>query len=128
MPRSDPGRSDPGHRPDPAEVLTKAVLRASELLGVAQKDLAHVLGVSAASISRMPARTIDPASKEGELAVLFVRLFRSLDALLGGDAEKCKRWLHAYNDHLLGTPAELIHKVTGLNHVVEYLDAMRGKL
>jgi hypothetical protein len=113
----------------PARVLTKATLRAAERLGVADAALARVVGVSASSVSRMRSgRTIDPAHKEGELALLFLRLYRSLDALLGGDGESCRRWLHARNAHLGGVPAEVIQTVNGLVHVTQYLDAMRGKL
>ena len=62
-----------------------------------------------------------------ELAALFLRLFRSLDALVGGDETRSRAWMHAHNHHLNGTPAELVRSVSGLVHVVEYLDAMRGK-
>ena len=117
-------------QPQAAGVLTRAVLRASDILGLAQKELAGVLGVSAASLSRLykGARLIDPRSKEGEIAVLFLRVFRSLDALMGGSEEKSRRWLHAENVHLGGIPVRLIETVPGLVHVVEYLDAMRGSL
>ena len=116
------------HRtPEPDQVLSKAVLRAADRLEVSAKDLAGVLGVSPASLSRLRGqRTIDPESKEGELALLFLRAFRSLDALLGGDRDQCRAWLHSYNDHLAGAPAELLRSVSGLVRVVEYLDAMRG--
>lgn len=118
-----------GKTPDPAATLTKAFLRAAAALGVSQRELAQLLGVSAASVSRLfRDRTIAVASKEGELAILFVRLFRSLDALLGGDDIAAKRWYRAHNDHLGGIPAELVSSVTGFVHVIEYLDAMRGKL
>ncbi len=116
--------------PQAAGVLTRAVLRASDILGLAQKELAGVLGVSAASLSRLcnGARLIDPKSKEGEIAVLFLRVFRSLDALMGGSEEKSRQWLHAENLHLGGFPVRLIETLSGLIHVVEYLDAMRGSL
>jgi len=111
-----------------ATVLTRAVTRGAVALGLSQKTVAETLGISESSVSRMMrGRTIDPATKEGELAVLFVRLYRSLDALLGGDDEQARRWIHAENHHLNGTPADLIRSVTGLMHVTEYLDAMRGK-
>jgi hypothetical protein len=109
-------------------VLTRAALRAADLLGVARKDLAVVLGISASTVSRLDDRPLDPARKEGELAVLFVRLFRSLDALLGGNADKARQWMHATNRHLGGVPAERIRTVTGLVDAIEYLDAMRGKV
>ncbi|MDX1388114.1 MAG: antitoxin Xre-like helix-turn-helix domain-containing protein [Acidobacteriota bacterium] len=109
-------------------VLTRAVVRAAQALGLAQKTLAAMLGVSEATVSRLArGRMIDPRSKEGELAVLFVRLFRSLDAMVGGDVDKARLWMHAGNRHLDGTPVELIRTVSGLLHVTEYLDALRGK-
>jgi Protein of unknown function (DUF2384) len=107
-------------------VLTRAVARAGARLGFAQKDLAAVLGVSASTVSRFAQRPLDPRSKEGELAVLFVRLYRSLDAMVGQD-EAARAWMHAENTHLGGVPARLALSVTGLVHVLEYLDAMRGK-
>jgi hypothetical protein len=115
--------------PDANAVLTKAVLAASELLGLRNRDLALVLGSSEASVSRLSGRRlIDAASKEGELALLFLRLFRSLDALVGGDAAKARAWLHADNTHVGGVPAQRIKGVEGLVDVVQYLDAMRGRL
>jgi transcriptional regulator with XRE-family HTH domain len=116
-------------QPSPAAVVTKATERAAELLGLSGRELAAVLGVSASSWSRTLAgrRTIDPASKEGELALLFLRVFRSLDALLGGDAGKCRRWLRAHNDHLAGVPAALLQTTPGLVRVADYLDALRGQ-
>jgi transcriptional regulator with XRE-family HTH domain len=122
-------RSAAALSPDPAAVLTKAVLSAAARLGLRQSDLAAVLGASEASISRLQrGRAIDPESKEGELALLFLRLYRSLDALVGGDDAQAQRWLHAENDHLGGVPAQRVTTVQGLVGVVEYLDAMRGRL
>lgn len=119
----------PASASTPARVLTKAVLRAAGLLALSQKALAPILGVSAATVSRLGrSKQIDPASKEGELALLFVRLYRSLDTLVGGDADKARRWLWADNLHLGGVPAERIASVTGLVDAVSYLDALRGKL
>jgi hypothetical protein len=112
----------------PGAVLTKATLRAARLLGLTDAALGAILGISGASVSRLGAasRAIAPADKEGQLAVLFLRMFRSLDALLG-DADSCRAWLHAENSHLGGVPAGLIRSVEGLVHVTQYLDALRGK-
>ena len=112
-----------------ARVLAEAVLRAATLLGLTQKQLAAILGVSEASVSRLDrGRGIEPATKEGELAALFLRMWRSLDALVGGEDEKARAWFHAENHHVRGVPAERVQRVTGLVDVAEYLDAMRGKL
>jgi hypothetical protein len=123
------GYSRPDPNLDPGVVLTKAVLSAAQRLGVRNRALAVALGSSEASISRLQhGRFLDPESKEGELAVLFLRLYRSLDALVGGEDEKARRWLHAANEHLRGIPADRIRTVEGLVDVVQYLDAMRGRL
>lgn len=115
-------------RPDPATVLAKAVLAAAGRLGLRNRHLAAILGSSEASVSRLQyGRALDPVSKEGELALLFLRLYRSLDALVGGDAEKARAWLRARNAHLSAVPLECIQSVAGLVRVDEYLDAVRGK-
>jgi hypothetical protein len=114
---------------DQAAVLTKAVRAAAQRLGVRNSDLAAILGASEASISRLSGdRTVRPGSREGELAALFIRLFRSLDALVGGDDAKARIWFHADNTHLGGAPAARVRTIEGLVDVVHYLDAMRGKL
>lgn len=115
-------------RPDPGAVLTKAVLRATNLLGLSSAALARVLGVSEASVSRLAAgaRTIDPESKEGELALILVRVYRSLDALVGTDDAQRKAWMEGYNRALNGRPRELIQRADGLVAVISYLDAMRA--
>jgi hypothetical protein len=116
-------------RVEPAAVLTKAVLAAAARLGLRHRELAAVLGTSEASVSRLGrSREVEPASKEGELALLFVRLFRSLDALVGGNEVQARSWLHSENAHVGGVPAERIRGVEGLVEVVQYLDAMRGRL
>ena len=115
--------------PEPAAVLTKAVLAATRRLGLRNRDLSAIIGASEASVSRLSgSRAIEPDSKEGELARLFLRMFRSLDALAGGDEAKARMWLHAENTHVGGVPAKLIRRVEGLVDVVQYLDAMRGRL
>lgn len=115
--------------PEAGPVLAKAVLSAAERLGVRARHLATIIGSSEASISRLQRdRGLDPDTKEGELALLFLRVYRSLDALMGGDDAKSRAWLHAQNDHLGGVPAERIRTVEGLVDVLQYLDAMRGRL
>ncbi|BDG08646.1 MbcA/ParS/Xre antitoxin family protein [Anaeromyxobacter paludicola] len=119
----------PANTPEPSAVLTKATLRAASSLDVSNAELAKIIGVSAASVSRLrsSARTIAPGTKEGELALTFLRLYRSLAALLA-DPAKCRSWFHSQNHHLGGVPAELVRRVEGLVDATQYLDAMRGKV
>jgi transcriptional regulator with XRE-family HTH domain len=117
-------------QPQAAAVLGKALVRAARTLGLSQADVAFVLGTSKASISRTFSgeRGLDPASAEGRNALLFVRVFRSLDALVGGNPEKARFWLYARNRHLDAAPARLLATTQGLVHVADYLDALRGTL
>lgn len=114
--------------PDAAVVLTKATLRAAEQLGLNNSELAAVIGISEATVSRLKAsgRPISPVSKEGELALLLIRVFRSLDPLTGGDERKRKNWMGSYNKALLGHPNQLIRKADGLVRTLSYLDGMRA--
>ena len=109
-------------------ILSKAVLRAAQMLGLSSASLARILGVSEASISRLAAgtRAIDRKGKEGELALLLVRVYRSLDALVGTDAAQRKAWLHSHNRALNARPADLLERADGLVAVLAYLDAMRA--
>ena len=113
---------------DQAAVLTKATLRAATQLGLTNKLLATVIGVSGATVSRM--RSGDYALQRGqksfELAVLFVRLYRSLDAIVGGDDAVAGTWLKSRNTTLDAEPLVLIQTVPGLMNVIQYLDARRA--
>ncbi|MGO4869664.1 MAG: antitoxin Xre/MbcA/ParS toxin-binding domain-containing protein [Roseiarcus sp.] len=115
-------------RPDRGVVLTKAVVRAAERLDVKARLLAAVLGVSEATVSRMKKGdfTLEAGAKPFELAVLFVRLFRSLDAIVGGDEAVARSWLANPNLALDGRPIEKIRTVVGLIDVIAYLDARRA--
>jgi hypothetical protein len=117
-------------RPAEGPVLTKAALRAADALNVTAKTLAAVIGVSEATVSRMRKGdfALEPGSKPFELAVLFIRLFRSLDAIVGGDETVARAWLKNANTALGGTPAEKIRTIPGMIDVIAYLDARRAPL
>jgi len=111
-----------------AAILTKATLRAASRLGLTNKSLATVIGVSEATVSRMRSEnyTLQPGQKPFELAVLFVRLYRSLDAIAGGDDAVASSWLKSPNAVLNTQPITLIQTVPGLMNVIQYLDSRRA--
>lgn len=110
--------------------LVKATVRAAGLLGLTQAELAPVLGVSRATVSRMAAgeHLLAPEQKAWELAALFVRLFRSLDALVGSNEAQARAWLNSENVALGAAPKQLIPRAEGLVRVIQYLDAARGRI
>ena len=122
-----PSRAAPKAASAPA-VVTKAVKRAAERLELPNRILAAVLGLSEATVSRMGSGTyqLDAGTKPFELAVLFLRLFRSLDGITGGDATVARAWLRNENTALGAKPITLIESVAGLVNVVAYLDARRA--
>jgi Protein of unknown function (DUF2384) len=113
---------------DQAAVVTKATLRAASQLGLTNKALATVIGVSEATVSRMRSEdyTLQLGQKPFELAVLFVRLYRSLDAIVVGDDAVAGSWLKNHNAVLDAEPIALIQTVPGLMNVIQYLDARRA--
>lgn len=116
-------------RPAPDAVLAKAVLRAAEQLGLKQGELAAVLGVHRTAVSRLKSKpALDPASKQGELALLLIRLARALYALTGGDEEWIRHFMRSPNRLSGGVPAQQITRIQGLLTVVQLVDALRGKL
>lgn len=113
-----------------ANTLTKAVIRAAGILQIRQASVARILGVSPATVSRLYAGNylLSPErGKEWEFALLFVRLFRSIDAILG-HGDSALKWLAGHNTALNGRPAELIESTEGLVRVLHYLDAHRGRI
>ena len=123
-----PTKSRPVSAADKAGVLTKATLRAATQLGLTNKALATVIGVSEATVSRMRSGDyiLQLGQKPSELAVLFVRLYRSLDAIVGGDDAVAGSWLKNRNSALDDEPLTLIQTVPGLMNVIQYLDARRA--
>ena len=111
-----------------AAVVGKALTRAAERLDLSNRVLAGVIGLSEATVSRLGsgAYQLDPAGKPFELAVLFLRLFRSLDGISGGDVTVARQWLRNDNTALGAAPLTLIGSVAGLVNVVAYLDARRA--
>ena len=109
-------------------VLTRAVVRASQLLGITQSCVAQTLGVRESTASRMFAGNyrLDPGRKEWEFAALFVRMFRSLDSIVGND-EAARVWLTSVNHALGARPVDLIPRAEGMVRVIFYLDAARER-
>lgn len=123
-------KPQPSGLPDESSVLTRAVTRAAALLGLTQRQVAETLGLSGPTASRLFSgkyRLSPNRAKEWELAVLFVRLFRSLDALWGHEGT-ARAWLDSYNTALGAAPLELIRSAAGLVRVVDYLDHARGRV
>jgi len=122
--------------PDPLDsrgestVLSRAVVRATDYLGLSNKIVGQIIGISDASVSRMRAGsyTLPLGSKQFELAQYLVRLFRSLDAMTGSDDAASQSWLRTPNIVLEGKPIDLILTAQGLLTVLAYVDSRRAPI
>lgn len=116
--------------PDRGSTLTAAVARIAEFWGLSNAKLGTILGVSAPTVTRLKRGTaaLDPASKSFEAGQFLLRLFRSLDAMLGSDDAAAKRWLTTPNLDLGGKPIDEIDTMRGLITVCDYVDFYRARV
>ncbi|WP_228272854.1 helix-turn-helix domain-containing protein [Acinetobacter junii] len=100
---------------NPKVVLAKALLNTADQLGLKQAQVASVIGVHRSSISRLKAKPIlDSATKQGELALLLIGIYRAVYALNGGDPEWIHHFMNSYNDTTREVPikqGEFKHEV-----------------
>lgn len=111
-------------------VLNKAVKNAALYLSLSQSELHKIVGSSTPQLSRLfnsNTPCIKENTKEWECAVLFIRVFRSLEAIIGEDPKQLHEWLYSYNHYFGEAPIEKLKNVQGLTEVVQYLDAIRGR-
>jgi uncharacterized protein (DUF2384 family) len=115
---------------DDSRILTVAVAKVADLWGLSNAKLGVVLGLSSATASRLRSEQtrLDPVSKSFEVGQFLVRLFRSLDALMGSDDAAARSWLSAANLDLEARPIELIDSFKGLIKVCDYVDAYRARV
>ncbi|HAT3877927.1 antitoxin Xre/MbcA/ParS toxin-binding domain-containing protein [Legionella brunensis] len=111
-------------------VLTKAICNLSKYYSLSGKELSEIIGISESTASRLNQgkKLISPQTKEGEMALLLVRIYRSLNAMVGNNHEKARLWLNNKNKYFQKKPLEEMKTIPGLISVLNYLDAMRGKL
>lgn len=128
--RAAPTASSVPDRSDAAAVVSKAVVCTAATLGLTNAGLAKVLGLSPASASRLRESTyvLPLDSKPYESALLLIRLFRGLDAMMGGEEQASQSWMQTPNRALDGAPVDRITSITGLVETVAYVDATRARV
>ena len=112
------------------KLLTSAISKIAAYWGLSNVKLSSVLGLSEATISRLRSGKtfLDPASKSFEAGQFLLRLFRSLDALMGSDDDAATSWLTSHNLDLEARPIDLIDSFKGLLTVCDYVDAHRARV
>lgn len=116
---------------DRSRVLSTAVAEAARRLGLGSTDLNAIIGTSQPSASRLlnGKYFIPEGGKTWELSAHFIRLYRSVSSLVGGNDELARSWLKSGNQAFDNRhPLEVVKRVDGLLHVCEYLDAHRARV
>lgn len=116
---------------DRSRVLSTAVVEAARRLGLGSTELTAIIGTSQPSASRLlnGKYFIPEGSKTWELSAHFIRLYRSISSLVGGNDELARSWLKSGNQAFDNRhPLEVVKRVDGLLHVCEYLDAHRARV
>lgn len=121
-------RPDLKKLPEESRVLSSAVRQIAEYWQLTNEQLAAVLGLSPATVSRLRTGTyqLKAGDKAFELGQYLVRLFRSLDAIMGSDDEAAASWLRTANLDLDGRPIDRIASIRGLMDVADYVDDFRA--
>ena len=68
-------------------VLSKALCNLAKFYSLTGKDLSKIIGISEPSASRLGQgkKLISPHTKEGEMALLLLRIYRSLNDMVGNN-------------------------------------------
>ncbi|MET0514732.1 MAG: MbcA/ParS/Xre antitoxin family protein [Nitrospiraceae bacterium] len=109
-------------------LVSKALLNAARRLEMTNIELAQIVGISESKLSRMDRQEafVSRSGKEFDLALLFIRLYRSLDAITGGDRVTSAAWIRNPNKAFNNVPIVRMKSLEGLVDVVHYLDSRRA--
>ena len=109
------------------KVVAKALIRTKDELSLSSETVGQIIGTDASTISRIGKNQDMKANKSLEAALLLIRVYRSLYALMGGSKAAMAHWLNTENiDFKEQRPVDCMKNWVGLVEVVQYLDAMRG--
>ncbi len=116
--------------PGKTAVVSKALLRSSELLGLTAKELSTIVGLSEPSISRLK-RSVTavhlPARATNSHCFSSASTARSMQ-LSAVMMLVARQWIRTDNTMLGGKPLNRIKTIDGLAHVLAYLDARRAPI
>lgn len=115
---------------DHSRALTRALFEAAMRLGISRAELRAVIGVSAATITRMERHGsgLQVGTEPWDAAVQVVRMYCSLVALVGDRDGAARSWFAAPVTRFAGqSPRQMIQRGGGLVAVCDYLDAYRTR-
>lgn len=115
--------------PDKKVILAKAILNAAVQLDLKSAQLARILYVHHTAINQLKRNPVlNPASQQGERALLLLRIYSVLYALTGGDMDWMRHFMNTSNALTGGVPAEQLESINGLHTVLQYVEGIQNKI
>ncbi|WP_258571088.1 MbcA/ParS/Xre antitoxin family protein [Flavimaribacter sediminis] len=107
-----------------SSIVSKAVLKAADQLGLIDEELARVLRLTPARslVAKAIPASISAGANSDDRALLLIRIFRLLDTLSAGSAETMRQWMQNENLALGCKPRNLVVTEDGLSRVFDYLN------
>lgn len=123
-------RRKPRVETDDGKLVAQAVRKIADFWDLTNDGLGEILGLSASTVSRLRngGWHFQPGTKSFELAQYLMRLFRSLDSIMGSDDEAARSWLASDNRDLGGRPIDLLRTIRGLSDVADHVDDYRARV
>jgi antitoxin Xre/MbcA/ParS-like protein len=117
-------------RANEARVLSEAVAKIASDWRLTNAELGRIIGISTTSAQRLKKGELklERGKKDFELGQYLLRLFRSLDSIMGSDDAASISWLKSHNRDLESPPLELLFTISGLVRVTDYVDGYRAKV
>jgi IS30 family transposase len=105
--------------------LTREFFEVTNFLGLSNREIGEILGVSEATISRAKKREryfAQNRHQQWRSAELMIRAARELQRIYD-HPRKEKHWFTTYNSDLCAMPITLLHSMEGLIEVVRHLES-----
>ena len=112
-----------------SKVLTKASWKAAELLGLKPEQFVRILHLECLDMNLSEATLMfDPNSKQGEIALILIRIYKALYHLNGGDIKWMHHFLNSPNLLTGGIPIEQLESMSGLLSVLNTVESLQHKV
>jgi len=109
-----------------SKVLTKASWKAAELLGLKSEQFVRILHLECLDMKLSEATLMfDPNSKQGEIALILIRIYKALYNLNGSDIEWMHHFLNSPNLLTGGIPIEQLESMNGLLSVLNTVESLQ---
>lgn len=119
---------DEAHVSDATQrIVLNAFRQLADTLSFSDQSRAQLLDLTLAQYEHFLQSPAKHYATHHNTLLLFLRMGRNLDAISGADEGFMAHWFSTDNSGVSGVPSDLCCHISGLEKVVQYLDAMKSK-